>query len=326
MSKRMRRRFRPIHRRAAHPTELDSALGSPRPWPGNQPDCSGGEANAALTNCLRMNQSLKAVLWAIVIFGTLAVVGIEMQIRVSPQNHKIALLIGTVTSALAVVLIAVSFRKDKAPDFLRKLAPRAFERDGFAFALVPRTARGSLQLSLLFQNRYSGACSARVVVKPQAGSKHARYKALNMALPVDCPQAGFGVCEVGWDLPQELQGQQVQLEVAASVVYPEGRGELLRFKEGMRVGKADSDNLGLTILGAFAGAIVVTRPARTAIRMPSVLPPPTEAPPHLVRRVFWMRGQDVSNVMQEVANYLADAGGQRSKAPPPLDSAPVPPR
>lgn len=74
-----------------------------------------------------------------------------------------------------------------------------------------------------------------------------------------------------WAIPQNLQGKTVSLSLYAGVKYPDGRGTLLRYRDGLRVGAVGTDawREGLQIAGAIGGALVISRPARIKLTLPS---------------------------------------------------------
>jgi len=165
----------------------------------------------------------------------------------------------------AVVWCITALKKDKVPDFLRKISPRHFHRDGLSFAIVPSQTGDHQLLDCLFQNRYSKQCEAQIVFTPKDRLK---YPQLSAVFSIQCPGAGLGRRRLHWKIPEYLQGKRLTFNVASVVRYPEGRGELLRYHTGQHVGKAEGNNWGLTALGVFAGAVVITRPANLILLLP----------------------------------------------------------
>jgi hypothetical protein len=174
-----------------------------------------------------------------------------------------------------VLILATSFylratrRRDKAPDFLSRIAGSFFERDGFAFMITTEVAADACHLCVWYQNRYEKACEAEVMVRtserwlaPQRHLPDARVK-------IECQPAAFGKALVPWPLPVKLQGRKVLLDVMAKRKYRHGRGKLLRYRAGLAVGSvpfsAVSDALSILAVMSLHGG---GRAARTEIQLP----------------------------------------------------------
>lgn len=168
-------------------------------------------------------------------------------------------------------LIWAQRRKDKAPDFLSSITPRYFERDGFCFAIVPHVVVHDYTMRLYFQNRYDRPCSAQILIRALSGLFSGRPDLSDVALGISCGPAEFGCSAIPWAIPHDLQGKTVSLSVYGGVKYPNGRGRLLRYRDGLRVGSVGTDvwREGLQIAGALGGALVVSRPARIKLMLPS---------------------------------------------------------
>lgn len=176
-------------------------------------------------------------------------------------------LIGTVC---IVLLIWACTRKDKVPDFLSRITPRYFERDGFCFTMVPYVVKGECVMRIYFQNRYDRPCSAQILIRASSGLFSGRPDLSDVVLGVSCGPGEFGCSSIPWRIPAELQGKAVSLSVYAGVKYLNGRGSLLRYKDGIRVGSVGMDawREGLQIAGAIGGAFVLSRPARVNFTLP----------------------------------------------------------
>jgi hypothetical protein len=215
------------------------------------------------------------------------------------QANRRIRLASTATTVVAVCVVIWSIcRKDLVPDYLRANVHHCFERHGFCFSLAPRTDEGVFALVVLFQNRYSRSCTAKIVLAP------AHLPGLESALviPVECAEAGFGMTRLPLPIPQAGQGQTHKFRVYADVAYPEGRGRMLRFKEGAAVGgtKADRNNLLLGLALLPFGVAYSTIPASVAIEVPTGVAdtlPPNE---HPTAQIFWQLGQPLEDVQVAV--------------------------
>src|SRR5690606_27295127 len=73
------------------------------------------------------------------------------------------------TAAVLAVLIRAMVRKDKAPDLLREVYRRPFERGGLCFAIVPSVHEGTCRISVFFQNRYDRPVRGVIALRPARG-------------------------------------------------------------------------------------------------------------------------------------------------------------
>jgi hypothetical protein len=221
-----------------------------------------------------MNESIKAVLGLVV--AACALVGIVAWLPgATNQVSMVTWWLRIGCPILGVICLApliwAQARKDKAPDFLARITPRYFERDGFCFALIPQVADGNCTLHIYFQNRYDRPCSAQILIRASSGLFSGRPDLSDIALGLPCGPAEFGRSSIPWAIPQNLQGKAVSLSIYAGAKYPNGRGTLLRYRDGLRVGAVGTDvwREGLQIAGALGGALVISRPARIKLTLPS---------------------------------------------------------
>lgn len=246
-----------------------------------------------------MNESIKATLGLII--AACALAGIVAWLP-GPTNE-----VSTVTwwfrigcPILGVVCLAplvwAQTRKDKAPNFLARIAPRFFERDGFCFALIPQVANGKCSMQIYFQNRYDQACSAQILIRASSGLFSGRADLSDITLGLLCSPAEFGCSTIPWTIPENLQGKSVSLSLYAGVKYPNGRGTLLRFKDGLRVGAVGTDvwREGLQIAGAIGGALVISRPARIKFTLPSGVSSSKQETISAETKTIWKLGDVIS--------------------------------
>jgi len=221
-----------------------------------------------------MNESIKAVLG--VIIAACVLTGIfawfpSMTNEVSAVTWWLRIGCPILGVICLVPLVWAQTRKDKVPDYLVRISPRYFERDGFCFAVVPQFAKGDCAMHIYFQNRYDRPCSAQILIRGSSGLFSGRPDLSDITLGLSCGPAEFGRSAIPWAIPQNLQGKTVSLSLYAGVKYPNGRGTLLRYREGLRVGAVGTDvwREGLQIVGALGGALVISRPARIKLSLPS---------------------------------------------------------
>ncbi len=186
------------------------------------------------------------------------------------------------------LFLRVHFAADRAPDYLHAACGEFFDRDGFCFAVRMRVDDGACVMQLYFQSRQSVPSHCAVALRAQGpGSPHVGFD-------FTCPPAGFGVVEVPAPVAPLLAGQMGVWQVGASVDYPQGRGETLRFRDGMviRTNTRFKSLFGDVVLlgGLLMGEISILTNATVRARFPVDLShQPAQFPPASMR-VMWKLG------------------------------------
>jgi hypothetical protein len=192
---------------------------------------------------------------------------------IDDRPNRTTWLFRTIPVAIAIIAVVVllwaHWRRDLAPDLLAQQVGRYFERNGFCFHVLPTSVEGKCVFLLLFQNRYEGRCTARIVLRPVTFTG-AHERLVDMS--VECPGAGFGVAKQEVGLPAKLQGKKVSFDVGADVEYPEGKGKMLRFKDAtvLRRNTKFVDVFARTtsLLGLLGGHVIFHRPVRVKYALP----------------------------------------------------------
>ena len=203
-----------------------------------------------------MGQSTKAVLQ----FLLLVLVFTSIAFWIDDENWPAK--IGLPLAAVAVfsVICWANNREDKAPDILGQQVDAYFERLGFCFAIVPTVTEDRCVVQIFFQNRYANSCTARVLLRHCTFlPKRQQHKLSSIAVQIDCSGGECGVMQVPWGISQDYQGTAQILDVGADVTYPNRRGRLLRFREGLEVGDTNLRMFG------FLG---IRKPARCKLDLP----------------------------------------------------------
>jgi hypothetical protein len=215
-----------------------------------------------------MGESAQAVLALLMIVGMIGSVMVFMndQVNWGAFAGMLALALGS----LGLILWSL-FRRDKAPDFLKKVGGPALEHDGFCFKLIVNPVKGRCYLDVHFQSRYERPSRARVVLQPSKGFFLTRPGLTSMTVEMECPAGGYGVTSVPWPVAKAFQGNAQWLDVGADVIYPEGKGKMIRYRGGMQVGGTGTEawKTILTVSAALAGAIVISRPAKVKLKFPT---------------------------------------------------------
>ncbi|HEX8325296.1 MAG TPA: hypothetical protein VF595_15450 [Tepidisphaeraceae bacterium] len=196
--------------------------------------------------------------------------------------------------------LAIHFRRDRAPDFLRAATGAYFDRGGLCFAFSVQREGACCVLHVLFQNRFERPCHGQIALRPARGFFMARAKIEAIGVAVNCGPGAFGVARLRIPIPAAFQGTKQKFDVGASVEYPTGRGRRLRNREGFSIGHNSSfgDAFGktLALAGAAAGTIVFKHPASVTLALPSGVA--DEVRPETAPEIetIWVLGDDVALV------------------------------
>jgi hypothetical protein len=242
-----------------------------------------------------MGESAKAVLALLFIVFCIAAA-----IAWADPNIHFAIDVGLTLAALIPLLLLLYslLRRDKAFDFLYHLVGNYFERDGFQFAVVPRIEASMCQIAILFQNRYSNRCEAQVFVKPSQEFFMTRRPIDHLSIGVVCDGGAFGAVLIPWGVPKQFQGKKQNLDIGASVRYPQGKGQMLRFRDGTPVKgpTLSAFQIATTVAAAAGGMIVAHSPARMAIQLPHNVADHLSDDSPISTVTLWRPGDPESNV------------------------------
>ncbi len=235
-----------------------------------------------------MNQSLKAIFQFMLIVGAVACPLVWFVVDRSEFVDTMRIVLPVLVTWSLFALIWAATRKDQAPDFLSKLSSQFFERDGFCFSVDLQVTDAVCLLCVYFQNRYELPCTAQISFLVAASDSSAFQ---NLTMNISCGPAEFGRRMSPWAIPKSLQGKIATMSLMTGVEYPEGRGSLLRFREGIRTGAIkESSARNLLILAmALSGHIIIEKPARLQVALPSNLEDPP-VPREIVTETIWRLG------------------------------------
>lgn len=214
-----------------------------------------------------------------------------------------AIIIGIISLA---ILLWLQLKKDIVPDYLRQVSKTYFERDGFCFAITLSVIDNQCNLIAYYQSRYENEVHASILIRPTPGF----FKNVDMAgceLQIKCPPAGFGMMMVPFAIPICHQGKRLFFDVWAATIYPSGKGKMLRFRDGMAVGKAPKPSWvspAMIVGGAMLGALVLPgKPARTALVLPQGVHDsvPNDSP--ITSQTLWQLGDPL---LQPASSFEQD--------------------
>jgi hypothetical protein len=188
-----------------------------------------------------MGESVKAMLSLLVVIGVFGTwYAWSNDARKSFPEHIQLIRFGlpALGAASLFILLWAVLRRDKIPDQLSKISRSHLECDGLSFLVMPEVQGGICLLRIYYQNRYEGFCRTRLVIRPAikdfVGVMRPR-DLKQVEVTIECPGAGFDSIAVPYAVPADRQGKNVRFNVGGVTKYPNGRGKLLRFREGARV-------------------------------------------------------------------------------------------
>lgn len=148
-------------------------------------------------------------------------------------------------------------RIDKVPDYLAKIGTPYFDCSGFCFLIDIVSIDDKPKLIVIFQNRHDTECHTQVAIRSKHSLISPPASIRSTKIKVYCPPAGFGIEVFPITIQEFPKIQYLDIEVGASVEYPNGAGRTLRFREGVAI-RFDSDfrnglAVGATVVGAIGG-------------------------------------------------------------------------
>ena len=241
-----------------------------------------------------MNQSIKSVLALIILICLGAsIMGWATHSRGRLPDYVYWMRASGILLVPTIALLAwADFRRDLLPDILKKCAGGYFEQDGFCFAIRSGVKDGHFAWNVLFQNRYERPCKALVAFRPATRFiGFGRADLPEVRIEIDCDGGSFGSATVPYGIPQAYQGKKQRFEVVAVSRYPQGKGKMLRFRQGMRVGKRNKSgaDVAVTLLSAMALHAHFKTPARIEVRLPDKVS--TEGAGEANQKVLWRPGE-----------------------------------
>jgi len=154
--------------------------------------------------------------------------------------HKVGSL-GLFLLDVVVLIWAMKFQ-DKLPDILAQHTGGIYyEKNGLCFMPVMRKEGDRAFLCIYYENRYENPCDAIVHIRPPAEAIQHRPDAKDMHFAFQCPGGAVGVIQQPVAVHPKLQGQVIDVLLAAAVNYPHNPGDQLRSKPGLPCGTFQVD-------------------------------------------------------------------------------------
>ena len=207
-----------------------------------------------------------SVLWAIVAWFVLG----SQAAGLWPQRAISVALILVTTAWLIYALVY----EDKLPDHLKQALGEEYyyEADGLSFMPIVRSTGERAELSLYYQNRFENPVQAVVHLRPPEQGFIIRpgWRDVHIAFKAD--GGDFGVIHQPITVPRDLQGEVIDVELAAASYYPRSHGSRLRRQAGMPCGTLTVDWSGAafkTGVHQVSGEIELIQPTRLHLSMPT---------------------------------------------------------
>ncbi len=207
-----------------------------------------------------------SVVWAIVAWFLL------------PDQAPMRLAQRVASPALIVVLggwLVYALRyEDKLPDHLGGILGGGiyYEADGLSFMPTVRINENQAELSVYYQNRFENPVEAVVHLRPSEDSFVIRPGMRDVHFAFKASGGDFGVIHQPIAVPRHLQGEVINVQLAASTFYPRSHGSRVRKQAGIPCGSLLVDWGGAAFrigVHEVSGEIELVNPATLHLSMPT---------------------------------------------------------
>ncbi len=206
------------------------------------------------------------IVWAIIAWTML---GGEMSL-LWPQR-----ILSLVFIALTGAWLFYALRfEDKLPDHLMKVLGEEYyyEVDGLCFMPIIRVNGGRSELSVYYQNRYENPVEVIVHLRPPVESFIIRPGMRDVHFAFTAQGGDFGVIHQPIAVPEPLQGDVINVELAAASYYPRSHGARMRRRTGISCGTLPVDWGGAAFKAGVhevSGEIELINPVTIHLSMPT---------------------------------------------------------
>ncbi len=163
--------------------------------------------------------------------------------------------------------------EDKLPDHLGEIVGHMYYGvDGLTFMPTVRNNNGQAELCLYYQNRFENPVQTIVHLRPPDDSFIIRPGVRDVRFAFKAGGGDFGVIHQPVAVPEHLQGEVIEVQLAAASYYARSHGTRLRKKAGMPCGTMLVDWGGSAFKSGVhevAGGIELNGPAALHLSMPS---------------------------------------------------------
>ena len=208
---------------------------------------------------------IASVVWAVIASFLL---GPDAILRLPQRIVSIAAVVGCAAWLMYALKV-----EDKLPNHLKEaIGGIYYEADGICFMPIVRASGDQAELSLYYQNRFENPAEAIVHLRPPVDSFVIRPGMRDIHIAFRADGGDFGVIHQPIAVPSHLQGQVVDVELAAGSYYPRSHGARWRREPGMPCGSLLVDWGGAafkTGIHEVSGEIELIKPAMLHLSMPA---------------------------------------------------------
>lgn len=162
--------------------------------------------------------------------------------------------------------------EDKLPNHLKDtVSSFYYETDGMCFMPIVRANGEQAQLSLYYQNRFENPAETIVHLRPPEDSFVIRPGMRDIHIAFRADGGDFGVIHQPISVPSHLQGEVVDVQLAAASYYPRSHGARWRREVGMTCGSLHVDWGGAafkTGIHEVSGELELINPVTLHLSMP----------------------------------------------------------
>ncbi|MCH8823634.1 MAG: hypothetical protein IH984_09020 [Planctomycetes bacterium] len=206
-----------------------------------------------------------SIIWAVIVWLVLA--DSSASAILSQRNASLAVII----ASASWLFYALKF-EDKLPDHMRQvLGDIYYDVDGLSFMPIIRSNGEQAELSLYYQNRYENPVEGIVHLRPPEDCFVIRPGMRDVHFAFKADGGDFGVIHQQIAVPQRIQGDVINVQLAAASWYPRSHGTRLRKHTGLGCGTLDVDWTGSafkTGVHEVSGEIELHNPAILHLSMP----------------------------------------------------------
>lgn len=203
--------------------------------------------------------------------------------------------------------LSVHFRKGTVPDYLGTFFGDYFDCQGFGFCISTRRQDDVCVFDVIFQNRHSNPCIARVVLRPTRRLFRKQDQSA-ITLEVSCPGGSFGYLSSPVPVADDVMGTLQKFDVIAGVDYPQGRGDTLHYGEGSVFlrSKVSFDAPFQTVLTSVAllgGTIVTFKHASISLHLPQAVKSDLGREPVASTEILWAIGDPLLEKSEVLSRF-----------------------
>jgi hypothetical protein len=214
-------------------------------------------------NFLLVIALLAAVLWAVLAWFVFTP-------TVALRGAQRILSIILILPFAAWLIYALKF-EDKLPNKLKDVSGVYYEADGLSFMPTVRTRGQQAELSVYYQNRFENPVQAIIHLRPPEDSFVIRPGISDVHIAFKCGGGDFGVIHQPIAVPEHLQGEVIDVQLAAGSYYPRSQGARWRKEAGVPCGSLLVDWAGAafkTGVHEVSGEVELMGPVTVHLSMP----------------------------------------------------------